>query len=213
MGEVYSITNVINGRVYIGATTKESNVRWKEHLSCVHKKPYCTRELYKDIDKYGKENFKINVLFSTDIENELFEKEKEQILQLQKEGYNLYNKSLGGKGRSSIATNEKEIISYYLFLSDFNTVETARYFRIDHGTVRKLLHKYHIQPLSVDETNKKRGHRIAQCELDKHKIIHIFNSVAEAAECLTGNKMRTSAIRHCLKGRNKTALGYFWKYV
>lgn len=49
---------------------------------------------------------------------------------------------------------------------------------------------------------------IYQLNLDD-EIIKEFNSAVDAADEL---KINVGGIRHCLKGRNKTAGGYIWKY-
>lgn len=57
MYKVYQITNIINGTKYIGFTSKDIDVRFEQHCS----RKNCTKMRYA-IDKYGKDNFKIEVL-------------------------------------------------------------------------------------------------------------------------------------------------------
>ena len=54
---VYSITNLLNGKKYIGQTIQEVSVRWSRHKTS----PYI---IGKAIKKYGEENFKIDILFN-----------------------------------------------------------------------------------------------------------------------------------------------------
>lgn len=54
---IYKITNLVNNKVYIGQTITGINARWKGHL---HKKG-CVF-LHNAIEKYGKDNFKIEVI-------------------------------------------------------------------------------------------------------------------------------------------------------
>lgn len=97
MLSVYKISNNINKWVYIGITTREPNIRWKEHLYGAKKK---NGKLYRAMRKHGTENFSFEVvaqlkgLQSKDI---IFEVEKEYI-----KNYNSYwfgyNNTTGGKG-------------------------------------------------------------------------------------------------------------------
>ena len=69
---IYKITNRINGKVYIGQTTRPLTVRWKQH--CNPANTNCIA-LHRAIQKYGKENFTVEQIdVACDID-ELNEKE------------------------------------------------------------------------------------------------------------------------------------------
>lgn len=53
IGYIYKITNKINGKVYIGKTTKTVQERWKEHLRESRTERSENRPLYRAIRKYG----------------------------------------------------------------------------------------------------------------------------------------------------------------
>jgi len=53
---VYKIINSINGKIYIGATTKHISVRFMQHC----KNP--ASPLYNDISDYGQESFSIEIV-------------------------------------------------------------------------------------------------------------------------------------------------------
>jgi group I intron endonuclease len=58
MGYVYKITNLVNGKVYIGQTVRKPETRWSEHLKG-HKNG--SRLLKSAIEKYGFESFSFEV--------------------------------------------------------------------------------------------------------------------------------------------------------
>ena len=59
---IYKITNLINNYIYVGSTNKRIEQRFSEHCkpSEISKNPNSL--LYKDIAKYGKENFEVKLL-------------------------------------------------------------------------------------------------------------------------------------------------------
>lgn len=68
---IYKITNKINGKVYIGQTTRSLKTRWKEHYT---NKSNCYA-LHRAVQKYGKENFEIKVIDHGHSREELDNKE------------------------------------------------------------------------------------------------------------------------------------------
>jgi len=71
-GSLYKLTNVLDGKAYIGQTTREVDVRVNEHLN--HSGKQC-RYLKAAIEKYGKEYFVPEVLDTADSKDELDLKE------------------------------------------------------------------------------------------------------------------------------------------
>lgn len=66
---VYKVTNKINGKVYIGQTTRSLDKRWAQHVRCA-KKGVKTKICYA-IRKYGAENFELEVLCTAYSKSEL----------------------------------------------------------------------------------------------------------------------------------------------
>lgn len=90
-GYIYIVTNVINGRQYVGLTTKTAAVRWQQHVSNANNgvKTY----LYAAIRKYGAEAFTVETCLSVLDKKYLgyFEKQKIQDLNA------AYNQTNGGE--------------------------------------------------------------------------------------------------------------------
>jgi len=97
VGSAYMLTNKLNGKKYIGKTQRDLKYRISEHFK-PGKSP--CRVLNKAINKYGKSNFDINILYVSNDLNELNKKEVEYIQNLNTIVPNGYNLSLGGEGMS-----------------------------------------------------------------------------------------------------------------
>lgn len=100
MGYIYKITNLINGKMYIGQTKRSIDIRWKEHLRSKDDSP-----IHKAFRKYGIENFKIETL--EECADELLN-EKEIYYIKQYNSYNGhigYNATPGGESNAQGAIN------------------------------------------------------------------------------------------------------------
>lgn len=102
MGIVYKATNTVSGKIYIGKTIRTLEFRIQEHYSSAKRKAYNSSFLYA-LQKYAKENFTWEVLFESDDESSLFNKEIELIQYYNSRnsdvGYNLTNGGEGCSGR------------------------------------------------------------------------------------------------------------------
>jgi group I intron endonuclease len=63
---IYKITNIINNKSYIGLTKRNPKERWWEHSKPSRNK---VSALTNAINKYGKENFKFEVIYETENPN------------------------------------------------------------------------------------------------------------------------------------------------
>ena len=93
---VYKITNSVNGKSYIGITSRTVEVRWCEHLERVRHGIRNSR-IYAAIRKYGSEAFERETLAFTSTESEARSLETHYIHAF--DTYeNGYNSNLGGFG-------------------------------------------------------------------------------------------------------------------
>ncbi len=96
---IYKITNLINGKVYIGQTRNSVHRRWQSHCSdksSVYKgRP--TQPIKLAIQKYGKENFRIEQIDLASNLVELNKKETTWIQNLNSMSPNGYNMRPGGE--------------------------------------------------------------------------------------------------------------------
>jgi len=91
---VYKITNEVNGKVYIGYTSRTLHERWLEHTS--PSRYGRNTALYNAFQKYGTEAFKIEEVFNSDSIEEVLAKERELILEYNSYNTGGYNSTLGG---------------------------------------------------------------------------------------------------------------------
>lgn len=205
MGYIYLITNLINGKVYVGKTTGTLENRWKQHVEAASRN--IDTHLYRAIRKYGAENFKIESLYYGD-EN-LNELERYYIKQ-----YNSfqnptvgYNETRGGDGIRLY--DYKEI--YNLWNQGLSIAEIQDIMNCHYKTVRSALDSYNI---SQEETTirgyqyngKIRKKRIFQYSLDG-QLLAIYNDLTEMSRA-TGYDQ--DYIRKACNGIYKTAHGFIW---
>lgn len=93
---IYKITNRINGKVYIGQTTRTLNERWKEHCSDSRNRTK-KMALHKAIQKYGKEHFTVEQIDVACDQSELNYKEMHWIAECNSIIPNGYNLTSGGE--------------------------------------------------------------------------------------------------------------------
>lgn len=88
-GIIYKITNSINGKVYVGQTTRTIQERFAEHVKA-------DSILGKDIRKFGKKNFAIEIVEECENSEQLNEREIFWIAELNCKYPNGYNTMDGG---------------------------------------------------------------------------------------------------------------------
>jgi group I intron endonuclease len=97
MYRLYKITNQINNKIYIGITKLSIEERWKKHLKDSNSPLY---PLHCSIQKYGSENFTIEVILESDIREEISSKEDPMIefyqSRISQNGYNVAKGGYGG---------------------------------------------------------------------------------------------------------------------
>lgn len=207
MPYIYKITNVLNGKMYIGKTSSTIQERWKEHLKDATRRSKEHRPLYSAIKKYGADNFIIEQL--EEVPNDEIACKRE-IFWIEYYGSfkNGYNATKGGDGR--------QYADYDLILALFNEGKTGKEIcqitGYDHKTVTLALEQ---KGISAAE-RKVRGNtqRKAVLMLDKNtlEILKSFSSLAEAGRFL--NKPRGSiSISEVCRGKQQTAYGYKWKFA
>ena len=98
---IYKITNLINGKIYIGQTIRTLKQRFAEHKSSK------TTLIGQAIQKYGRENFKIETVEKCKTLDKLNEREKFWIAQFNSKSPHGYNLTDGGDGAPGFIPSEE----------------------------------------------------------------------------------------------------------
>ena len=98
MGEIYKITNTIDGKSYIGQTVKSAEVRFKRHIT----ENKCSL-IHRAIKKHGKEVFILTVLHANVPNEQLDGLEQRAIKEHNTLVPNGYNLDTGGKSNKVLS--------------------------------------------------------------------------------------------------------------
>ena len=206
MPYIYKITNILNGKMYIGKTSSTIQERWKEHLKDAARRSKEHRPLYSAIKKYGADNFIIEQL--EEVPNDEIARERE-IFWIEYYGSfkNGYNATKGGDGR--------QYANYDLILALFNEGKTGREIcRITGYTNKTVTLALEQKGVSAAE-RKARGNNPSKAVLmlDKNtsEILKSFSSLHEAERFINKPGGHQSISQAC-RGKLKTAYGYKWKF-
>lgn len=211
MGYIYKITNLINQKAYIGKTMFTIDKRWQAHKRESRAQRSQNRPLYRAINKYGIENFSIEILEETDVQN-LSEKEIYWI------GYydtykNGYNATKGGDGKILYDYDDFA----YLYEQGYTIKQISEIYHCDAEHIG-----YILKQMGYDtKTNAMKVWSKKVCAYDKQdNFIQEFNSIDSAARWIVNQKLtqaKVDSVRtnigRVANGQRKTAYNYKWKYI
>lgn len=192
MGVIYKITNLINNKIYIGQTRMPEPQRWQSHIWHAYNNPQndCIY-LCHAIKKYGRENFKREILEEVDDENlnirEIYYINKYNSTNPQI-GYNI---TKGGDGHSKY----DDTIILQLYQKYNSIIKVANELNASRDTIAKRL-----QGLGIETSN----HKVYQYN-NNGILVNIFDSYAQAKEI-------TNLPLSKIIPKSHYAAGYFWIY-
>lgn len=140
-GYIYTITNTINGKQYVGQTTRNPKIRWQEHHYGMEQNDRKNAPLYAAFQKYGIENFSFEVVETVPV-SELDEKEQDWIARLNTYS-NGYNATCGGQhNKSYYSEEERKAICQSWLDNDKNATTTAKKMGCSRAVVREICQSY-----------------------------------------------------------------------
>lgn len=204
--------NKINNKQYVGKTNLTIDKRFKEHVRDSKRNRCNKRPLYDAMNKYGIENFYIEILEECEVEK-ASEREKYWIYKLGTFHYG-YNMTTGGDGK--VFYNHKEIAEAYSLLKD--TKKVCEKFGCCPDIVRLSCKENDIEMISPPDIMKDR--LFIPVVMIKDNEEKVFYSLSDACRFLvdngyTSNKsipsIRKGIVNSC-KNINRTAYGFKWRY-
>lgn len=151
-GKIYKITNLVNGKIYIGQTIVPIEQRFQKHCwGTSDKDSYHKNMAIKQaIRKYGKNNFRIDLVENCDI-SQLDEREIYWINYY--DSYNNgYNCTLGGQktARKQYKLSEKEESQVLnLRRQRYTLKQIAELFNVDKTTISNICKRHNVKIESV----------------------------------------------------------------
>ena len=196
-GLIYKITNTLNGKCYVGQTTRTPEERFVEHKRCQ------TSNIGREIRKYGVENFTVEVLEECEIRELLNEREIFWIAELDCMWPRGYNNATGGQGnRERTPESVAKMSRKGMHHSDASRKQIALSLTDDKNP-------QYGKPLS-DETKA----RLSAATKNKRQVIcvetgEVFESMTAAARA---KQSKVQDISRACNNPNRTAGGFHWRY-
>jgi group I intron endonuclease len=197
---LYKITNKVNGKSYIGQSTRSIETRWKQHCRKTKSRYKCTL-LYYAIQKYGSEAFEIKPLARCNSLDEMNHREEYYIKIFNTMSKNGYNLTTGGKSRTPSVESRRKMS------------------RAGKGRKKSKKHRDNIS-MALSGRSKSASHKInisnSTNGLTAKKAIIcdqtgiVYASIVEAAKIL---KLSRCHLSNMLCGRNKTCKGLTFTYI
>lgn len=111
--EVYQVTNLVDGKSYIGVTTNGVRRRWLRHCTRAkqnkHRNGNCPA-FHNAIREYGPDSFVVEHIFTVLDADKAYEIEQEFIKEKNTKDPNGYNMTHGGKGVSGLKFSEETLL-------------------------------------------------------------------------------------------------------
>lgn len=195
----YSVYMLIcpNGKRYIGMTMQNPKYRWNDGKGYIQ-----NTELFKDITKYGWNNFEkiivktgLNQIDACAVEVGLIEKYKTQDPQYG------YNKETGGKPTKLALTTRKKMSVSHI------------------GLLRDETYRKHISESKRGNKNGMFG-KFGGLNPGARKVVatngteeKTFDSISSACREMNLSKNAFKNVSACCKGKRATAYGFKWRYM
>lgn len=217
---VYKITNIVNGKFYIGSAAGKYGFyrRFYLHKYDLNKNQHGNSFLQKAYNKYGEDSFKFEILEIIEDKTKILEREQYYLDLLKpyndKIGYNIaiiagFGSQLGLKRSKQTIENQSMRMKNYVVLESTKKKISESMIGSKNHFYGKTHNKISIDKISNSSKGRCPWNRkpVIQFNLDD-SLVRSWSCIAEAKETLKINN-----ICPVCTGKRKTAGGFKWKYV
>lgn len=205
---VYKLTNNETGKFYVGSTVNFKSRMKYHHYSHTHNP---NKELGMDIEKYGWDSFKVEILEECTPNNV---RERERFF-------------IDSLNATELGYNQTKATTYKDWMIAYNTkMWHDSEYRMRHSVISSEVQKKRLENpeyLKEKSAQLKRFTDTLKKPIGMYtksgELLHTFAGVREAerwliAEGFTTSKNASSAIADCANGgRHKSVYGFVWKYL
>lgn len=212
MGSIYLITNLKNGKQYVGQTKRSVSERYAEHIQeALNTKR--NLHLYNSIRKYGVENFRLDIL-EDNVDEEDLDRLEIYYIGLFDTFHNGYNNTVGGGGVRGYHHNKETRLKIGKSVSEnmwkINTPERTakiiakqkgRKFTEEHkkkisiackgkrtGSDNSFYGKHHTTNSKKKMHDSSVKYYVQQIDFDTEEVLNTFSCVEEAGKyCVDNN--------------------------
>ena len=216
---IYTITNLVNGKIYVGSSTSDFDKRWWRHLSYLRANKHKNPHLQSAYNKYGEFNLKFEIL--DECEPELCVGLEQYWINLlgvtnRNLGYNiriLAQNNFGLKHTEETKIRMSNSAKLYKRTEEHQknlTLGIRKYRGSDFKIPKIKKTNEEMRLISIKNLENIKNHRkISQFTKD-NKFMRDWDSVADAIRFYNINS--PSSVHNCLKGLSKSSNGFKWKY-
>lgn len=229
--EVYCITNNVNGKLYVGVTTKGHKNRFASHVCHSRKSSGNCRALYNAMRKYSQAAFSVELIDTASSFEEMNQLERKHIAQLGSMHPNGYNLTDGGdagsfaeetrlraskrlKGKPLSEKNRKGLVKAWADPELRQKRSDAIKEAMNRPEVKaKTSERQKGKPKSashIESLRKARASSVICVETGK-----VFEAIVDAVDWIRSQgeypKANHAKIIRALKREDYTAYGYHWK--
>lgn len=207
MGYIYKITNLVNGKSYIGKTERSIKVRWKEHLR-LSRLNY-QLPLYRAFLKYGTDNFSVEQIEECD--PTILDEREIYWIAYYDTYRNGYNCTEGGEG--GIKTYQEDIdIIIQRYSQGERLDKLCKEYHHDYNSLKNRLIEHGVV-IDSQAGPKKLSKKIYALDPVSKQCVASYNSISEASRalCQPGKNPRAIA-NHISKQKNTNNIchGFIW---
>lgn len=217
-GRIYVITNIVNGKQYVGQTVKTLEQRLERHIADSFRVNADgayrhNSKINYAIRKYGGENFIIQLIGEYDAQD--LDDMEIHFIELYDTYYNGYNSTLGGGGIKLLKdyTKEDEDKCVELYRSGLDAIKISNVMDISYRNILKIINEH----IPSEVRNSKNLSKAITMMNYKLEVITEFDSMWDAYNWLKNDRptlKHTNAYYLMKKAalNNTTAYGYRWKF-